>query len=424
VDGSVLQTLVGPGSQTGSYQVFGRCVAGIGDVDGDSVPDVAVGSEYGVNSFGVQSGYVCIYSGFDGSVLHTLYGNWINERFGTCCAAAGDVNGDGIPDVLVGSPYGSYATGNGGVRIYSGSDGLLLKFVTGTQGSQAVVIGYGVASTGDVNGDGIPDFVTGAIPSFGSGGARVYSSASGALLYTVAAQPSIMTSGGSIPLPHPVAGAGDVDGDGVPDIITATSSGASIYSGVNGALLSSHPLPALCASVGAASDLNGDAHADFLCGATNAVGTVVDVVLSDCPVPTSYCSGKLNSVGCLPLVASSGVLSLSVGNDDFIAFSQNSLNHTNGMLLWSYSPNSVPFYGGTLCVGSPIARTGIQNSGGSPVGIDCTGSFSFHFSRAYVNAQSMPPGARIYCQYWSRDPGYSPPNNVSLTNGLSFTVCP
>lgn len=424
-DGAVLQTLTGLAGQQGSYTQFGRCVAGVGDVNADGVPDVAVASEYGINLNGVQSGYVCVFSGADGSVLHVLNGNWNGERFGTACAAAGDVNGDGVPDILVGSPYYYYATGPGAVRIYSGYDGLLLRFVTGVAPPpQAITIGFGVASLGDVNGDGVPDFVTGATPSYGSNGARVYSGASGGLLFSVAAQPTFNAYGGVEPFPHPVAGLGDVNGDGTPDIITATTSGAVVYSGGNGAQIFTRTLPSDCASVGPASDLNHDGYADFLCNAWNAGTTIANVVLMSCPVPATYCTGKLNSVGCLPSMASSGVMSLSVGNDDFHAYSQSSLNNTNGMLLWSVGPNAVPFFGGTLCVAPPIMRTGLQNSGGSATGIDCTGSFSFHFSRAYASSVGVTPGERIYCQYWSRDPGYSPPNNVSLTNGLSFTVCP
>lgn len=421
-DGTILQTLVGPGNVPGAYQLFGDTVAGIGDANGDGIPDVAVGSEYGYNNLGVQSGYVCIYSGLDGSIIHTLYGNWNGERFGTCCAAAGDLNGDGYSDVLVGSPYATYSGGVGGVRVYSGFDGLLLTFITGTA---TINIGYGVASTGDINGDGVPDFITGATPSYGNLGGRVYSGMTGTLLYTVPANPTVAVyPAGIIPYSHPVGSCGDVDGDGIPDIITATSGGAVISSGSTGALLASHAMPTFVSSVGTATDLNGDGRADFMCTSWNGGTTFAAVVLSDCPVPTNYCTGKLNSVGCTPAMTSTGVLSLSVGNDDFFAFGTSEMNNVSGMLLWSTHQNSVPFHGGTLCLGASIQRTPIQNSGGSASGIDCTGSYSYHFTRAYVSGLAVPPGTRIYSQYWSRDPGYSPPNNIGLTDGLSFTVCP
>ena len=416
LDGAILQTLVAPGNVPGAYQAFGRSVAGVGDVNADGVPDVAVGSEYGFNALGVQSGNVGIYSGLDGSILHTLDGNWINERFGTCCAAAGDVNSDGYADVIVGSPYGNYASGLGGVRVYSGFDGLLIKFTTGTFSD---AIGYGVASVGDINGDGVPDFITGTANE-----ARVYSGQTLTLIRTLPAQPTFPIGSVPYPFPHPVSGIADVDGDGVRDIVTATTAGASVYSGLTGTLILTHPMPTGVASVGSATDLNGDGYADVLCGTWNGATTRADVVLAHCPVPTTFCTAKLNSVGCLPSMSSSGVLSLSVGNDDFYALASNELNNVNGMLIWSSNPASVPFYGGTLCVGPGIHRTPVQNSGGSPTGVDCSGGYSFNFSRAYVLGYAVQPGQRLYAQCWSRDPGYSPPYNVGLTNGLSFTVCP
>jgi Tol biopolymer transport system component len=138
---------------------------------------------------------------------------------------------------------------------------------------------------------------------------------------------------------------------------------------------------------------------------------------------STYCTAKLNSLGCMPSIGSSGLPSQS-GPDNFYATATNVRNNKLGMMLWSLTPDSHPFFGGTLCVHSPIKRTPGQNSGGSATGNDCTGSYSYHFTQAYMLQQLLPSDTTVYAQFWSRDPGFAPPNNIGLTNGLSFTICP
>jgi len=86
---------------------------------------------------------------------------------------------------------------------------------------------------------------------------------------------------------------------------------------------------------------------------------------------------------------------------------------------------SVPFQGGVLCVKLPIRRTAVQGSGGNPPPNDCSGSFALDFN-AYIASGVDPAlvqGAAFDGQYWSRDPGFAPPNNVGLTDALRFTIC-
>jgi len=61
---------------------------------------------------------------------------------------------------------------------------------------------------------------------------------------------------------------------------------------------------------------------------------------------------------------------------------------------------------------------------GTISGPPCTGQYLFQFNAAYMNAQGLNAGQDVYAQYWSRDQGFAPPNNVGLTPGLHFQIAP
>jgi Tol biopolymer transport system component len=165
---------------------------------------------------------------------------------------------------------------------------------------------------------------------------------------------------------------------------------------------------------------------DLVVSDANGVADVFvrDTSLVCTPVLSTYCSAKVDSLGCIPSISATGNPSLTSEPDTFFVIASPVMNHKTGILLWSHGPASTPFGGGLLCVASPIKRTSAQNSGGTATGNDCTGSYSFHFSQAYLTAQGINSGSTIYCQFWSRDPYFPPPYDVGLTNGLSFSVCP
>jgi hypothetical protein len=139
--------------------------------------------------------------------------------------------------------------------------------------------------------------------------------------------------------------------------------------------------------------------------------------------PSTYCEPEINSLGCRPTIGWTGSPSLT-GPDNFHVTAANVLNNKSGLLFWGAAPAEHPFFGGTLCVASPVIRTAILNSGGNPPPNDCSGAFSFHFSQSYMSAHIVGAGTSVYAQFWSRDPGFAPPNNVGLTDGLLFVVCP
>ena len=105
----------------------------------------------------------------------------------------------------------------------------------------------------------------------------------------------------------------------------------------------------------------------------------------------------------------------------------NVLGQKTGMVIYGTSGRTaVPFGGGTLCVAAPLRRTPAQNSGGSASGADCTGQYAFDFNAwiAIGFDPALVPGAVVDAQYWSRDPGFAPPDNIGLTDALEFAIAP
>jgi len=131
---------------------FGARVLVLGDVDADGFPDFAVaalGEGFKIS----PPGEVFVYSGRTGAELHRIAGNDQNDRFGEHMAAPGDVTGDGIPDLVVGTAIPFLALGR-------------LTYLDGATGTRLVPSALGGAivdldAAGDVNGDGFPDLVHG-----------------------------------------------------------------------------------------------------------------------------------------------------------------------------------------------------------------------------------------------------------------------
>jgi choice-of-anchor B domain-containing protein len=138
-----------------------------------------------------------------------------------------------------------------------------------------------------------------------------------------------------------------------------------------------------------------------------------------------YCTAKQNSMGCAPHVAAAGTPSLSSGQP-FTLSATGKLSGQNGLLFYALSPASLAFQGGTLCVGAPLTRTALQNSGGNPPPADCSGAFAFDFN-AWASSGADPlltAGTDVFAQYWSRDVNDPAGFGSSLSDALSFTLLP
>ncbi|MCA8955646.1 MAG: FG-GAP repeat protein [Planctomycetes bacterium] len=210
-DGKVLHTWLGDGPG----DLLGSSVGSVGDLDKDGYPELISGApENGgdpVKYYG--PGYARVWSGRDGKVMHTFRGVEIASEFGSSVAGAGDIDGDGYLDVLVGSLL--EWRGVGSVRLYSGRTFATLLEFHGE--SYADHFGMSVAPAGDVDRDGVGDLLIGSVNAFSflPGTVWVMSGRTGATLHKIRGQPK------SGMLGIQVASAGDLDGDGYPDFLAS-----------------------------------------------------------------------------------------------------------------------------------------------------------------------------------------------------------
>ncbi|MCA9773348.1 MAG: VCBS repeat-containing protein, partial [Myxococcales bacterium] len=223
----------------------------VGDINGDGRSELVVGGTRG--NQGV-SGYARIFSGMDGSILYEFTGAANDDEFGRACAGVGDVNKDGVPDIIVGAIQRN--TGGGYARVFSGADGAVLYTFFGQVATDR--FGNSVDGVGDMDGDGYADVVVGApspdpvFPVAGAkareksglpGYARVFSGRTGEILMEVSTTASKDGLGVS------VSGAGDLNGDAVPDFIAGAWQDQNGLPGFARVYAGERPAPPGCAPV-------------------------------------------------------------------------------------------------------------------------------------------------------------------------------
>ncbi len=270
-------------------------VADVGDVNGDGYADLLIGA-YGYNSntgrvylfLGGPSGWQLDQGVAGADAIYTGEGS--NNYAGTSIAGAGDVNGDGYADMLIGAS--GYDNNTGQVYLVLGSASPSSINLSGadavyTGEASSNFAGDSVAGAGDVNGDGYADLLIGAYGnSSGTGRAYLVLGKADPGSINLADADAVYTGETSSNAGDSVAGAGDVNGDGYADLLI----GASTYNGSVGraylvlgsASPSSMPLSAANAiytgegtgdyagdSVAGAGDVNGDGYADLLVGASS-----------------------------------------------------------------------------------------------------------------------------------------------------------
>jgi hypothetical protein len=207
-------------------------VASAGDVNGDGYGDVIIGA-----TSVSPNGAAYVILGGPGGLLTAsptvIAGPASN--FGYSVWGADDVNGDGYADVIVGAQEASSATG--AAYVYLGGSGGISTTPAPTllgPGGTNGFFGCAVSGAGDVNGDGYSDVVVGAFEvSSAVGAAYVYFGGSGGLstVPTALANPNPPTGGSPGFFGFAVAGPGDINGDGYADVAI----GADENSGGNGA---------------------------------------------------------------------------------------------------------------------------------------------------------------------------------------------
>jgi len=219
IDGSLIRTL----EAEGAGDLFGSATDRTEDIDGDGVDDHVVGAR---NAGRFEDGTVSVFSGATGDPIWSAEATRSGEDLGWFfVAGVGDLNSDGTPDVY-GGDFTSSAEGDdrGQVLAFSGEDGTVLLDLSGTSAKQ----GFGPGrEAGDMDGDGTPDLVIGSYLSsdgaWRAGKAEVFSGADGSLIRRITSTTRGENFG------FDAVGLGDVDGDGAPDLLVSAAEGDVVY---------------------------------------------------------------------------------------------------------------------------------------------------------------------------------------------------
>ena len=222
-------TLTNEGNRQALAQ-FGYAVSGMADVNGDGYNDVLVGAPFydrGETDEGVVFVYYGSPNGIAEPAARILEVDMPGAKFGFSLSTAGDVNGDGYTDIIVGAPSFSNGEDNeGAVFVYHGSpQGLSNTYARKIESNIAgAQFGYAVSWAGDVNGDDYSDIVIGA-PSYtngqaNEGAAYIYHGSASGIGATYARL--LETNRANDNFGRAVSSAGDVNGDGYSDIITVS----------------------------------------------------------------------------------------------------------------------------------------------------------------------------------------------------------
>ena len=310
----------------------GRAVSAAGDVNGDGYSDFVLGANeapsYGI---GFGSSYVVFGDGdsvlrsvdltaLDGNEGFRIDGAADGENAGSA-VSAGDINGDGYSDLLIGAPYaGGPGLGQAGVTYVvfggaaAGGDPLDLAAITPSQGFRIDGLGAGnllgasLSATGDINGDGIADLVLGAtnVAAGAPAGGSVYVVFGSRADFGASFDLSTLNGDNGFRIDNETAGAavrvgtsGDLNGDGFDDVVIqstpnlAQQGAGYVVFGAAGNFADHFSLAAINGSNGlrfdgidasdsvgmalnAAGDVNGDGYADLLLGVPYADTSVVD----------------------------------------------------------------------------------------------------------------------------------------------------
>ena len=276
--------------QVGAW--FGESVDTAGEVNGDGYSDVIVGSRNYDNGQSAEGGAFVYHgssTGLSAIAAWTAEGDQVDSRFGSSVGTAGDVNGDGYSDVIVGAfRYDNGEQDEGRAFVYHGSAAGLSATPSWTDevDQENAFFGYSVGTAGDVNRDGYSDVIVGAnrydSGQIDEGGAFVYHGGATGLSatadWTAEGDQFVAKFGNS------VGPAGDVNDDGYADVIVGAETydngesnegRAFVYHGSETGLSAIADWTAegdqanaiFGISVGTAGDVNGDGYSDVIVGA-------------------------------------------------------------------------------------------------------------------------------------------------------------
>jgi hypothetical protein len=260
---------------------FGNSVSSAGDVNGDGYSDVIIGARYNDQN-GTSAGKVYIFYGgstMDNTADVTMIGEAAYDDFGVSVSSAGDVNGDGYADVIIGAWNNDQNANNAGAAyIFFGGSAMDNVWDVAMGGRYADdYFGQSVSSAGDINGDGYGDVIIGApmsdvVSLIDAGNAYIYYGGP-----DMDNNPDVIISGEEAGdrMGTQVTSAGDVNGDGFGDIIAGLNDldkvllfyGGDAMDNMSDLTIAGHPNEHFGISVSAAGDVNMDGYGDVIVGA-------------------------------------------------------------------------------------------------------------------------------------------------------------
>jgi len=273
------QDLIGEVADGSIGGLFGFACAGIGDVDGDGVPDILVGALYADSPNG-KTGQAFVFSGATLGLLDTLDGSQVGEKFGFRVLALPDIDGDGVGDFIVSSPWYDASAGgsDGRITVYSGRTRQSIRSHDGEKAANT--LGYSLAVANDLDADGVADYLVASnvftsTTHIVTGRVYAYSGSTGSLLFTLTGSTDFQFFRESL------ATIGDVDADGVDDFAVGSLDSAmgggsgrgrvDVFSGATQSVITSFVgAPPDDAGIGKAlsggSDFDGDGVPDLVVG--------------------------------------------------------------------------------------------------------------------------------------------------------------
>jgi hypothetical protein len=205
---------------------FGASISAAGDVNGDGFADILISS----STFADDSGIFFLYLGGPGGMSTvpalTFEGRIPGDRLGFDTAAAGDVDGDGLDDIVVGTYEGNKALVYYGNATYG-----LARVPTVLTGPADAYFGMAVGPAGDVNGDGFDDVAVGARGGVDEDGAVYVYLGTATGIETTATVLALPRRSMAEELGTDVDSAGDVDGDGYDDLVVGSYGSAFVFLG-------------------------------------------------------------------------------------------------------------------------------------------------------------------------------------------------
>ncbi len=279
--------------------ISGNVVAAAGDLDGDGLGDIAIGADR-ADPAGSASGAVYLWTGVTTGTMSladapaVLTGEGLGDHAGASVAGVGDANGDGINDVLVGAYDVDYGGPNAGAVYlalgpFSGTRSLADAEARFDGEADADKAGFAVAAAGDLDGDGIADLLMGAYgndtAAAGAGAAYVFRGPITGNYPLWAADIVLLGEQAGDQAGWAVAGLGDTNGDGLGEVAVgaplehgngAYRGAAYVVSGdVQGTISLGESMAVAVGTAGgdlagqavAGGDINGDGYADLFVGA-------------------------------------------------------------------------------------------------------------------------------------------------------------